>query len=95
MLTPTAKIEKQDDGTLEVNVYWTDSNGPLDLPMTGGFALKAKDTKLAARLVKAIDAGVVYGPTVVMRDMNGATYVDAPYKIRGWTMNADLKHLGF
>lgn len=50
---------------------------------------------LAKRLVRAIEAGKVVVPTGLATDVNGKTYVQTDHEIRGRTMNADLKRLGF
>ncbi len=64
----------------------------VDRPKIGGWACR---TETAPRLVRAIKAGVVYGPATVATDVDGKTYAQAASKILGRTMHADLKRLGF
>jgi hypothetical protein len=60
-----------------------------------GWHLLPKHRKLAERLVRAVEAGVVFTPERVATDVNGNTYLVAPTKVMGRTANADLKRLGF
>lgn len=96
--TPKGSIEKRAavggvPGGIVVNVTWTWSGGPLDRPYTGGWYVP--NMKLAERLVRAIDAGVVHVERTLARDINGATYVAARALVLGRYLNADLKRLGF
>lgn len=101
MLRPTAKIEVRPDHdckSLEiyVDVMW--EGEPLDRPSTGGFgfARTPHNLTLARRLARAIEAGAVYSNPRVVRDVNGATYVQASnlhYLHRH--SNASLWKLGF
>ena len=65
----------------------------VDRPETHGYVVK--DAKMAARLSAAINAGVVFYDPEVRTDVNGRTYVNAPSRVLGRMMNADLRRLGF
>lgn len=78
---------------INVDIAW--SGAKLDRPCTGGFGLRASDGELAKRLVAAINAQVVEVDPIVMRDVNGKTYVSSTSRVMGRRMNADLKRLGF
>ena len=47
------------------------------------------------RLRCALMAQVVHGPAIVMRDVNGHTYVQADSKVSAKYINADLRRLGY
>lgn len=72
-----------------VHPIWAD----VDRPDTGGWAVNGE--KLARRLERAVRAGVAIGPAAVRTDVNGQTYVNAPHRVMGKYMNADLRRLGF
>lgn len=86
MYTPTATLSEKnnplprpsepDAKELYVNVTW---NGPtpLDRPCVGGWVFSPSQRKLAERLVRAINAGVVYTSPTLRTDVNGRTYVEA------------------
>ncbi len=69
----------------------------VDRPNTGGFGLGHGKTaeSLAVRLANAARAGKMFQSTYVSSDIYGQTYVVAIERVRGRTMNADLKRLGF
>ena len=95
-LKVTAKIEKTAEGSLTVRTTWVNFGGPaLDRTAGLAFGLKATHGTLAARLVRAIEAGVVFVDPSIERDINGATYVVASSRVLGRTLNADLRRLGF
>ena len=74
------------------------TNGAVARTQLGAWSVKAKDTKLAARLKAAIEAGAVFATEQPVRvDIYGATYLATEWKtfINGRTMNADLRRLGF
>lgn len=73
-----------------VSPIWAD----VDRPNVGGYGV-GPNRKLAERLKRAIEAGVVYYDAQVKVDVNGATYVQANSRVLGRIMNADLKRLGF
>ena len=83
----------RDSSRITVDITW--SGAKLDRPCTGGFGLRANDQELAARLCAAINAQAVEVDPVVMRDVNGKTYVSSTSRVMGRRMNADLKRLGF
>jgi hypothetical protein len=92
---PSAVIEPCLDkpGWVTVWTEWAAIDGTkIDRPRTSGISLTKS---LAARLKACIEAGKAYGPAVLMRDVNGATFVSAGLKILGRHANADLKRLGF
>jgi hypothetical protein len=100
MLKATAEIKNSTydnfgttvDG-INVTVHWTGAQ--LDRPTSGGFGLKGTDRKLAERLRRAIDAGVVYVNPVVATDIYGKTYVASNCVVSGKHLNADLRRLGY
>ncbi len=67
----------------------------LDRTDVYGWHLQPKHRKLGERLVRAIEAGVVFTPERIDRDINGKTFLIAPCKVLGRTLNADLRRLGF
>lgn len=89
-----AAIDEHEDG-LTVRTFW--SGVPLDRPQGMGWGLKATPAhrNLAARLVAAVNAGVVFRDPVVKTDVNGRTYASASCQVFGRHMNADLRKLGF
>lgn len=91
-LIPTAVMATDAEG-IHVTIEW--SGAKLDRPNTGGWGLGAQHGKLAERLVRCINAGKATGTPTIATDVNGKTYVSAPHKVFGRTMNADLKRLGF
>ncbi len=109
MLTPTAKIvlETKNDGnplnvTLAVLTTW---NGPVQRKDGLGYSLATKSrvtparwaraNKLAERLARAINAGVVFTNPVTKLDVRGETYVSHDYAVSGKHLNSDLRRLGF
>lgn len=97
-LVPTGRISTDPDGELSVSVVWSGGNAPIDRPDTGGWLIGPDSPfrrKLAQRLVRAIDAGVVHSDPALVIDNYGHTYVSARRNVMGRRMNADLKRLGF
>ena len=94
-LTPTAKIESNDDG-LWVSVHWDDAgvDRPSTFKWSVGSDVPAK-RKLAQRLVSAVQAGAALTNTAIAEDVNGKTYVKTESRVVGRYMNADLMRLGF
>lgn len=97
-LTPVASAEFREatpdsPAAIVVETIWV-ADPPLDRPMTYGISCGRKP-KLADRLVRAIDAGVVFDRPQVVVDVAGKTYVSASCKVLGRTLNADLKKLGY
>lgn len=82
-VTPT------ETGALCVTPVW----GGVDRPRVGGIVVK--DMKTAARLQRAYYAGAAYDTPTIQTDVNGKTFVWAPTRVLGRTMNADLKKLGY
>jgi hypothetical protein len=92
-LTPTATVRPAADG-LHVEVTW--GGAALDRPCTSGWLLALVHAELAVRLATAINAGAVYSNPRIVRDCNGATYVQADsVRMLGRTLNADLRRIGF
>jgi hypothetical protein len=85
-LIPTAVTEQGEYGPT-VYAEWTG----VDRPRTYGIVAG----KHAARLARAINAGVVFHDPKVITDVDGNTFVSAASRVRGRTLNADLKRLGF
>lgn len=91
-LTPIATITTDDDG-IHVQVMW--EGGELDRRYGYGWGFSANKMALAKRLVRAINAGVVFSTPTINTDVNGNTYAFAASNVRGRCANADLRALGF
>lgn len=76
-----------------VKAHWTSPD--VDRPYTGGWLFPKRHRALAERLVRAINAGVVFYDQQVVTDVNGKTFVQAWSRVYGKRANADLKRLGF
>ena len=94
--TPTAKAEVENrpwGDSLVVSTTWEGEG--LDRKDGHGYAFALNKTALAARLVRAINAGVVFVNPELKTDIYGQTYVSASSKVMGKYANADLKRLGY
>lgn len=67
----------------------------VDRPNVGGWGLPLKDRKLAERLRMAVISGAAFADIEKKTDVNGKTYISAPYLICSRMMNADLNKLGY
>jgi hypothetical protein len=87
------EFEPNCGGTLTV---WTIWKG-VDRPKTSGLTIADTEAgrKLAARLKLAIEAGATDRDPTIHTDRRGQTYVQAETTVRGRTLNADLKRIGF
>lgn len=102
ILKPTAIVNKYDmspyggSSGIEVAVDWGET---VDRRISGGIVVNSVNPKtarqLVKRLVKAINAGVVYTNPKICKDLFGQTYVDAECRVVGRKLSADLKRLGF
>jgi hypothetical protein len=92
-----AKLTEVESGTpgAHLLVMVTVEAPGLDRSDLYGWTLSLKHRKLGERLVRAVEAGVVFTPERIDRDVNGKTFLVAPTKVFGRTLNADLKRLGF
>lgn len=83
--------------SLHVDTKWTCTDPKVKLDRTDcmGYGLDATHRKLAERLVKAIEAGVVFPNPKLAVDVRGRTYVSCGLTVVGRRMNADLCRLGF
>ena len=90
-------------GTLEVDptdghlTVWADCTVQgitLDRPRTSGISV-GNNRKLGERLVRAINAGVVFYDICVRSDIHGQTYVAKSCRVSGRTLNADLNRMGY
>lgn len=92
--TATAEAVKDDDDCWTVTATFL-CDTPTDRP--GGYAwgLRKSHARLAQRLVRAIEAGVVFTDYRIGTDINGQTYLSARNTILSRTMNADLAALGY
>lgn len=65
--------------------------------MRFAWGLKADSMALAKRLKRAVEAGVVFAPARLERDVYGEEYATADFAnyVRGRALNADLRRLGF
>ena len=88
----TATVTTTPEGRLLVQSATT---LPVDRKECLGWEFPAKDSALAERLVRAIEAGKVLAFVGVDKDVNGKTYVVASTGVMGRYMNSDLKRLGF
>lgn len=93
MLKALATFVIEPAGDITVGVVWTGVN--VDRPTTYGFGLPGRDKALAARLMRAINAQVVFTDPVLALDVNGKTYIKASCHVMGRHMEADLQRLGF
>lgn len=89
------RVEIEEDSgfgftALIVKPYWKG----VDRPCTGGTSC-GYDRKLAERMKRGIEAGVVNPPVSVDTDVNGKTYVSTRLNVLGRCLNVDLKRLGF
>lgn len=83
------------DGEIHVEAHW---EAPVDRPRAHGWLIgphTPAKSALAARLINAINAGVIFPNPVIKTDINGKTYVQASSTILARHMNAELKRLGF
>lgn len=71
-----------------VHTIWSN----VDRPDVGGWQVANRNV---ARLLRALHAGVVFGPVTIRTDVNGKTYPSKDQKVFAKTMNADLRRLGF
>ena len=81
------------DGADEIIVDAIVKGVDVDRPSTHGYVVK--DKRMAERLAAAINAQAVFYGAEVRTDVNGKTYVNAPSRVLGRMMNADLRRLGF
>lgn len=89
--TVEARIVDARDG-FKVEVHWDHPSG-LDRPKTYSILVGSK--KLAERLARAIEAGVVVTNPSLATDIDGNTFVACDHNVMGRTLDADLKGLGF
>jgi hypothetical protein len=87
-LTPTAVPEPNNHGGITV---WTEWTG-VDRPRTYGISVTKRN---APRLVRAINAGVVFTDARVATDVDGKTYVAATSQVHTRYINVDLTRLGY
>lgn len=92
----TFGINEVQDLYFEVKVIWSGPE-PLDRPDVGGWLFNHNQRKLAERLVKAINSGVVFKNPRVVKDIHGATYVEAEQTqfFHKRHMNKALQAVGF
>lgn len=92
--TVTAQAIQRPDGGWTVEAkFVTDTE--VDRPGGYPWSLRPRDAALAARLVRACEAGVVFSDFRMGTDINGKTYLTAWNNISTRTMNADLARLGY
>jgi hypothetical protein len=94
--TPIAIVRKTNvDGVQYIRVAVTWFGEGLDRQDGHGWLFDLGHEKLAARLARAIDDGVVFHNISLAIDVNGKTYVNASSRVLGKYANADLKKLGY
>lgn len=83
--------------TVHTKVSIMGPNGPvaIDRNEMMGYQLRRSNSRLKARLMKAIHAGAVFPNPLVVLDIYGKSYVQAGFVVFGKTMGADLRRLGF
>ena len=83
--------------SVRVAVQWKPQDGldRLDAHAWGLGRDSANARRLAQRLVRAIEAGVVLYPSGAYTDATGARGVHCSSRILSRTMNAELRRLGF
>jgi hypothetical protein len=86
--------QAQTDGKPYLLVSATCPQRP-DLSLRYGIGLKITHRALADRLVRAINAGVVFTNVHVTKDVHDAEYITSTCHTIGRHLNADLKRLGF
>jgi hypothetical protein len=96
-ITFYASIDKRrgSDGRMEIAILTTVCGIELDRYDIMGYVVGPRHMALAKRLKKAIEAGAVFTPKGVKKDIYGETYLDYTTHVLGRRMNADLKRLGF
>lgn len=93
---PDAATEYEQNDRLEVAAHWEDCEADHNYAIGWGFGKPTKRTRaLAERLVKAVNAQVVFGEPTIAKNVHGFTYVSTLPNCGGRWMNADLKKLGF
>ena len=103
MYKPTAYLEERPSPLKEigmefyVSVWWSGEpdDALLDRPHSFGWAVSGHKRALAERLVRAVNAGAVFGTAFVKRDVYGKTYIEADCKVSGRHLNTDLQRLGY
>ena len=68
---------------------------PTDRDGSYAWSLRPSHARLAARLVNAINDGVIFSDYGIGTDINNQTYLRATSGILTRTMNADLAALGY
>ena len=76
-------------------IHVTVTTSVTDRERVYGWALSPKQQALAARLARAVQAGVVLKNPVKKTDVNGKTYISVDSQVLGRRINADLKRLGY
>jgi|7_EtaG_2_1085326.scaffolds.fasta_scaffold90144_2 hypothetical protein len=95
-LKPVAKIRFSNIPDMPgFSVMVTFPNAGVDRPETIGIHLPNNKQSLGRRLVKAINDGVAYEVTGIVKDDAGKTYVGGHLVVIGRRLNADLKRLGY
>jgi hypothetical protein len=90
-ITATAVVTTEYGGFTVLTRWAADAQ----LDRTDGIGFAAPNARVAARLVRAINAGAVFTDTQIKTDTNGHTYVSAQSLVMGRTLNADLTRLGY
>lgn len=86
--------EAETDGRKYLLVGTTCPQRP-DLSTRYGIALKLTHRALADRLIRAINAGVVFTDVKILKDVHDAEYISSTCHTLGRRLNADLTRLGF
>lgn len=92
--TATAEAVRNADGGWTVTATFA-CDTPVDRPGGYPWSLRPSHASLAARLVRAVNDGVVFTDFEIGTDINGQTYLSATNTISTRTMNADLAALGY
>lgn len=93
--TAVATATRRENGEWHVDVKFVPTTITVDREDGYGWALRPNHAALAARLVRAVNAGAVFSDFRMGTDVNGKTYIHANGNVRGRAANADLRAIGF
>jgi hypothetical protein len=93
--TAVATASRTPNGEWHVDAKFIPATITVDREDGYGWALGPKHATLAARLVRAINAGAVFSNFVMGTDVNGKTFIHANANVRSRAANADLRAIGF
>lgn len=86
--------ECTDDQPPSLEVVFRSTSHP-HLPMRHSVGLRHNDRKLAERLVKAVEAGVIFTNACEKEDIYGVKYLSAESTVLFRLLNSQLRKLGY